>query len=40
MIFSEAETEPTPPQRPTSEGSPPASPASPDTRRAKLTLVK
>ena len=37
MIFSEAETEPTPPQRPTSEGSPSASP---DTRRAKLTVVK
>ena len=32
MIFSEAETEPTPPQRPTSEGS---QPASPDTRRAQ-----
>ena len=37
MIFSEAETEPPPPQRPTSEGSPSASP---DTRRAKLTVVK
>jgi stringent starvation protein B len=38
MIFSEAEeTEPTPPQRPTSDGS---QPASPEARRAKLTLVK
>ena len=37
MIFSEAETEPTPPQRPTSEG---PQPAAPDTRRAKLTVVK
>jgi hypothetical protein len=37
MIFSEAETEPTPPQRPTSEG---PQPTTPDTRRAKLTVVK